>query len=114
MSEHEVRHEDVLDTAHRTLSNRTCRLIVRTLANEADAVTIEELAAQLRAPDAGTAGKGEDDLAIQLYHRHLPRLDDAGVIRYHTDERIGLSDRGETVEAVRRAAEDVLDDRPVG
>lgn len=64
------------------LSNARRRRLVALLgeADETDRLSLDALSSRLadREPDGGSAG----EVAISLHHLHLPKLDEAGFVRY--------------------------------
>lgn len=53
------------------------------------------------AVEADRAGDDQiEDLRVRLYHVHVPKLEDAGLVTYHDDQNtVDLTDAGETVAA---------------
>lgn len=102
-----------VDQLLKALSNQTRRHIVRSLAehnpNSGQDPAIEEL-------DIATADEVEARETL-LYHQHLPRLDEVGLIEW--DEDTGVVTRGPRFEDSRPLIESIVelederaDDRP--
>lgn len=67
-----------LETVFEILADRDRRAICRYLVSEASGVaTVEEIADALTETEASS-----QRLALNCHHRHLPKLDDAGLIEY--------------------------------
>lgn len=75
------------------------RRILQYLTTTNGSATIDELATAVERGDVGTTGPGSehDRTRIELYHVHLPKLADAGLldlderhgsVRYYPDERV--------------------------
>jgi hypothetical protein len=82
---------DSCDAMLSVLSNRVRRHVLYYLSDRQEQVGVDRLAGELAADlqnDANT-------MALNLRHVHLPRLDEAGVVDYETDE--------ETVVVTERA-----------
>lgn len=73
---------------HRLLAEEQRRLALALLAQRRDTVEVEELAAEIarREADGGPVGEQVvDRVVISLHHRHLPMMDDLGVVDYDAD-----------------------------
>lgn len=94
-STHLVADEALLDTVCQPDRVRRRRAIVTTLEERETSVSLSTLAEQVlaREADAGWgAGDGDEtDLRVELYHNHLPKLADAGVVEFDPDERVVAS-----------------------
>jgi hypothetical protein len=67
-----------METVFEVLADETRRGICRFLVAEAPSVvTVDEIAASLTDDDAARRR-----LALNCHHRHLPKLDEAGLIEY--------------------------------
>jgi DNA-binding transcriptional ArsR family regulator len=83
------------DALYDVLANGRRRRIIACLAEQDGSVTSTELAEAIARRDAETAGDGErtDSIRASLYHAHLPKMDDAGVVAYDRDrETVRLVD----------------------
>ena len=61
----------------------TRRHLLYYLAEEADGeATPSELADRLSAIDAGSGPANRDSIRVELHHRHLPKLEEAGLLEY--------------------------------
>lgn len=78
------------------LADRQRRLVLLSLAQH-ERATLEELSAEIAGEDTRTM----DTSTTRLHHVHLPRLEDAGFVRYDTDEHI--------VEAGERLTGDITE-----
>ena len=79
-----------IDREMELLSHAYRRRVLRYLMEDAaDAATLAELAAHVRRPDAaGDVNRTADDrVEVELYHLHLPKLDDAGLIDFDADTK---------------------------
>jgi hypothetical protein len=74
-----------------TIADKRRRYVLYTLQNEGDS-KFEDVIEQIAAWETGTPPEGLDErtkrgVRISLHHTHLPKLEDAGAIRY--DRRTG-------------------------
>lgn len=84
-----------LDEALELLSNRRRRYALYHLRRRDEAVSLAELAARIAEWEEGTT----DEAAVRadLYHSHLPRLADAGVVAFDPEMEIAeLASQGQT------------------
>lgn len=87
-----------LDTSLRLVADQRRRQTIHHLRQaSSDTLTIDELVEQLRQGETDTETPDQRELASQLYHAHLPKLADQGiveidpetqVVRYQPDEQI--------------------------
>ncbi|MFB6080208.1 MAG: hypothetical protein ABEJ81_04345 [Haloferacaceae archaeon] len=99
---------EFVDTLYRLLANQRRRRIVRLLAERSGSMTFGELVDGLRA--AGQTDR--DRIALDLHHTHLPMLAEADVVESERDgDRVALTARGRTTEAVRRITDRYLEER---
>lgn len=73
---------------HHLLVSRRRRLVLALLAERSDEVELENLAATLARREAGAETVDEetvDRVKLTLHHRHLPMMDDLGVVDYDAD-----------------------------
>lgn len=94
---------DTLDRTISLLSSRFRRWTLQLLMRD-DVVEIDDLVRRIAAlEDAGDEADGStrERVAIALYHAHLPKLADSGVIDY--DSRSGFVRLTETATALRPA-----------
>lgn len=89
--------ERPIDDLLTSLADWRRRAVLRHLAARDDAgpVVIEAVAAAV-APDAAD----EERLRVRLHHRHLPALDDAGLVEYDPASRTVRYRRDERVETL--------------
>jgi len=92
------------DTSLKLVSDGLRRAIIRQLRCEPAAeTTVTDLADQLLQSDVAwpaDARPTRDRIAIQLYHNHLPRLDDHGVVEFDPERRTVAYHPNERIEAV--------------
>ena len=66
------------DTVFEMLSNRYRRVAVACLLEHGSETPVDDLVEYI----ASAIGDGQERVRIALYHNHLPKLSDAGVIEY--------------------------------
>lgn len=93
---------DDVDRAYRVLASRQRRRIIRLLSDADGAVTEGALASRLGDRATGNRGRAEERIRIDLHHRHLPMMEDAGVIERVDDGGIVLADHGRALAAIER------------
>lgn len=105
------------ETALLALTKPQRRRVLHRVADEPGATSVDQLAAQLRQNEADSEegdGDGNDgQRRVELHHRHLPMLGDAGVVSY--DAETGTVRRGEhfrEVYSLLQALDDHRDDAP--
>jgi hypothetical protein len=94
--------ERSLDTFLQLVADRRRRQAIHHLRHEADGkVTFDDLVDRLHndESDADDHPTDRQQLAIQLYHAHLSKLADYGVVKF--DSETGLSDIGLTTSLRR-------------
>ncbi|WP_245781370.1 DUF7344 domain-containing protein [Halopelagius inordinatus] len=88
------------ETPFEALSDRTRRLAFSCLEDRDGSVPVESLAADVvAARDDVRSDEVSDDerraATVQLYHVHLPKLDEAGLVRFdHEDETVARTTGG--------------------
>ncbi|MFB6074613.1 MAG: hypothetical protein ABEJ89_06340 [Haloarculaceae archaeon] len=98
-------------TVHRILADPLCRRAVRCLRVIDGPVTFDELVTRLR--DGESVDR--DDVALRLYHNHLPKLEEGGAIEFDRGtDRIRLTSRGVAVARVDRLTREFLESRNDG
>ncbi len=72
---------------YRLISSETRRIILGVLANSESPLTLRELAELVAEREAGgnSVNDGVDRAVIELHHNHLPRIEEAGLIRYDAE-----------------------------
>lgn len=93
------RHNELFDV----LSDPRRRFVLHTLRGAETPVPVAELAVDLvtwesqrSAPDR--SGDGRDAVEVALVHIHLPKMAEAGLVRYdETQQTVSLADRGDEV-----------------
>lgn len=94
---------DLLTHPHR-------RYILYYLTQESETADVDTLAASLAALDAdhpgGAGDTSRETIEMQLHHKHLPKLVDAGVITFARDEQSialgGMEGHGQFIDQVAR------------
>lgn len=92
---------------HELLAARRRRRALDVIAATTGAVTLEALAAEISAREAGRDGVDEETVervAIDLYHAHVPKLADFGVVSYDETTR-WIEPDGTAIDALRNPAE---------
>ncbi|MFB6136562.1 MAG: hypothetical protein ABEJ04_07355 [Halobacteriaceae archaeon] len=75
-----------VDTMFELLSHRLRRYALYALTEgSADAADLDELVDFVVAHSSGSRAQDRERVAVTLYHEHLPKLEDVGVVEY--DER---------------------------
>ena len=106
-----------LDEVFAALGHPRRRYLVYTLANGGSEATLPELAAKIAAWEEGIpAGEVSEEnrkrVHVSLYHSHVPKLADLGIIEYHEGEDSIVRARNTTqVEAVLDGAGAEFDSR---
>lgn len=75
---------------HQVLSVTRRRLAIDILANRSEPISLEALARAVARQEEevdATSQEAIERTMITLHHRHLPKMDDIGVIEYDPDER---------------------------
>lgn len=104
MGDDSTGRRNVVDETLRALADAHRRAIVRYLIESEDGfATYEELVEHLQA--VGFGG-GSDQLLNALYHSHLPKLADAGLIKHDSRSETVRYPENEMVEGIL----DVIDD----
>lgn len=73
------------DDRHRVLSNRRRRILLGVLADRSLPIGVEEVAASVASQeDAFEDGRREavERVAIALHHKHVPQLEELGILEY--------------------------------
>ncbi|SER08875.1 DUF7344 domain-containing protein [Natrinema salaciae] len=85
-----------------------CRYAMRTTA---DTATHEELVDYVvdRAPETAAADPDRREIATELRHVHLPKLDEAGLIEHDRQRGVVHVDRATTATYLERVRETVAD-----
>lgn len=76
---------------HSLLSVERRRLVIDILVGATDPVELEVLAAEVAEREDGIDAfdvTARERVAISLHHNHLPRLDDAGIAAYDSDDHV--------------------------
>ena len=94
--------EDELDTAFGLLADRRRRAVVEVLRT---APRGSLAASDLVDAVAAVCEADADDLAPTLYHRHLPKLDEAGVVDYDAEAEVVSYDSDPLIERCLDLAE---------
>lgn len=78
-------HSTTTDGLLAALAHGRRRTVLRRVLEEGP-TTLEALAATIHQRDVRVCTDGgRSGIAVDLHHRHLPRLDDAGLVEYHDD-----------------------------
>jgi hypothetical protein len=91
--------EEALDRAFDVLAHAYRRTVVEELEREAP-LELEALAERVAERDGSIS---VESAKLELAHRHLPRLDDAGVVAYDASDRLCDLDQATTVRSVMNA-----------
>ncbi|WP_139172756.1 DUF7344 domain-containing protein [Halopelagius longus] len=100
---------DRLDELFDVLSHRHRRFVLDTLLTAALPVPVKELTTDLveweaNRPVSGRSGDERDGIEISLVHNHLPKMADAGFVRYDAADRtVTLADRTDEVRPYLQA-----------
>lgn len=92
-----------VDTVFRVLSHERRRAVIRELSDQ-DEVAVGELVTTVFTTAAGL-GTNREGVKADLYHTHLPKLDEADVIDYDADTETVT--RGPEYEHVWRVQESI-------
>lgn len=76
-----------MDVAFEVLADDRRRVVVSYFLEDRERADLEDLAAHVTAE----AGVTDDRAAATLHHFHLPKLADAGVIRYDDEQRLAVA-----------------------
>lgn len=99
------------DVVHSILANDERRTVVRTLATRDAPMDISTLVDRVAGHRAG-----HDDsrsIRIRLYHQHLPKMCDAGVVEYDREvDEVTLTPMGWRVDAVAKRTAELFEDGP--
>lgn len=96
-----------LDTAFELFGNQRRRCVVQRLQEAGEPMQLSELEAEIAGIEIGTAADVSDvdaeRVRISLYHVHLPKLADAGLVEYDAEEEVvSLTERAEQFEPYLR------------
>lgn len=92
----------------RLFADEDRRRVVSHLAETADgSATVADLAVALET-DPPASGASPQEMAVALHHRHLPKLDAAGVVAYDADEEVVHYRASDRVERLLRFVDDEL------
>lgn len=104
---HSSERDAPLDTTFSALANRRCRVVLRQLAESDDALVVDDLVTRL-ADELDDEAVSETSLRTSLYHTHLPKLADAGLVEYDPDSglvRLRTDSRFEEVDSTIESLE---------
>ncbi|GAA0260136.1 ArsR/SmtB family transcription factor [Haladaptatus pallidirubidus] len=74
---------DILDYFFAALTNRRRRCVLAYLSTESsDSATMQELVEDIAAREHGNKTDSLDEIEITLFHHHLPKLADSGLIEF--------------------------------
>lgn len=101
------------DRVFEVLAHPCRRFVLRYIDGPGDDATVTELAAAMAAagiesksPDA--SARGIDAVESTLYHVHVPKLTDAGLVRFDPNHRtVMLTQRAAAIRPVLEAAEEL-------
>lgn len=81
--------ESATDAVIDALSHRHRRTVLRTVAGNGQGATsvatLTDAVADVAASDRRSDGEHRQRIRIALHHRHLPKMDDAGLVRYDAE-----------------------------
>lgn len=94
---------------HSILSSQERRAVISHLAASDGSVTVSDLVAVVS--DRSERARDRDGGAhLRLYHTHLPKLEESGVVEYDPDTgRVSLTSTGAQVDRIREQTADILD-----
>lgn len=104
MNEQAPHQEDVVDAAHRVLTSRQRRRILRILDEEGGQMAVDRLRTRVGELEPATDVTA---IAVTIHHQHLPLMDDTDVVDVRGD-RVELTPYGERVAELGRVAVDVV------
>lgn len=96
------------DEMFELLADRHRRYVLASLRDASTPVPLADLATELARVESGSDAGGMDrrQLLIRLYHVHVPKLADAGLIEYHRERNtVELSADDEAIEAIEAVAQ---------
>ena len=80
------------ERCYEALANEDRRTVLSTLCESETTMSLSELAAELAQSESSPAEIGGNDSVerheIELYHRHLPKLDNIGLVNFDQDRRL--------------------------
>jgi len=97
----EAGHEDSLDTYFRLLSNQRRRHVLDCLQEYRNPMALSDLADEVAVREYETRiteipAEEVTDIYVSLYHVHVPKMQDAGLVEYDQDrDLVSLVDDGE-------------------
>lgn len=101
----EAAREDALDTYFTVLSNQRRRYILNSLGEYETPMALADLADEVAvreydSPVTDISAEEVKEISISLYHVHIPRMEDAGLIDYNQDDDLVtlLEDGQELIE----------------
>lgn len=69
-------------TAFELASSPRRRLVAAVLSDRVEPLTLDELVAEIARTEGTSSASAGDDIRVELHHCHLPKLADAGLVRY--------------------------------
>lgn len=80
------------ERCYEALADEDRRTVLSTLCESGTALSLSELAVELAQEESGPTEIGGGDAVerheIELYHRHLPKLDDVGLVDFDQERRL--------------------------
>lgn len=89
---------------HRVLANSRRRHVLDVLGESDSPVTLADLAADLASRESDETADREriERVQISLYHNHVPKLDDVGIVEFDATERTVSLDDSEEIAIANR------------
>lgn len=84
-------------TVFKALSNSHRIRVIQVVVDASSSVTLEDLAREIarkeEEPVESTREERVEELHVSLYHKHIPKLEDLGLIEWNRDEgRVAIDD----------------------
>lgn len=101
MHKHQPNPSTQIDTLFTCLSDPHRRLIIRTLSDDSTPIALETLSQRIVEHRTAISEEEPQEIAIDLYHRHLPKLEEADLVDVDSEfNAIQEGDRFERAESL--------------